>query len=190
MVMEQPPPDSKDWSWVLQRPCPECGYDAASVERNQLGALIRTNAATWRRLLARGDLVKQRPPVSAGGEPRWSALEYGAHVRDVYGLFHERLNLVLTEDDPTFADWDQDEAAIEGRYAEQEPNRVAYDLATAAGRVADTVDRIADDQWARTGHRSDGAAFTAQSLVTYMLHDVTHHVADVEAGYEALTEDE
>ena len=24
-------PDTKDWTWVLERPCPECGFDASSV---------------------------------------------------------------------------------------------------------------------------------------------------------------
>jgi hypothetical protein len=24
-------PDDKDWTWVLERPCPECGFDASAV---------------------------------------------------------------------------------------------------------------------------------------------------------------
>src|SRR4051794_791858 len=24
-------PDTKDWTWVLDRPCPECGFDPAAV---------------------------------------------------------------------------------------------------------------------------------------------------------------
>ena len=24
-------PDTKDWTWTLQRPCPDCGFDAGSV---------------------------------------------------------------------------------------------------------------------------------------------------------------
>ena len=24
-------PDDKDWTWVLQRECPECGFDASSL---------------------------------------------------------------------------------------------------------------------------------------------------------------
>ena len=186
--MEQPPSDPKDWTWVLERPCPECGFDAAAIDRGQLGAAIRSNAATWRRLLGRGELVGRRPPVAAGHEIKWSALEYGAHVRDVYELFLDRLNLMLSDDDPTFANWDQDEAAIEGRYADEDADRVAYSLAVAAGKLADAADRVHGDQWARTAHRSDGAPFTVQSFLTYLLHDVTHHVADVEAGYEALAE--
>ncbi|MGI9613517.1 MAG: DinB family protein [Acidimicrobiales bacterium] len=188
--MDQPPSDSKDWTWVLERACPECGFDAAVIDRDELAALFRSNAATWRQLLGRGGLVGRRPPVEPGAHARWSGLEYGAHVRDVYELFLERLNSMLTEDDPTFSNWDQDDAAVEGKYIDEEPDRVAYSLALTAGKVADVVDRLNEEQWTRTGHRSDGAAFTVESFLTYLLHDVTHHVVDVEAGYEALTEDE
>lgn len=39
-------------------------------------------------------------------EHTWSPLEYACHVRDVFGLFDERLALMLQEDDARFADWD------------------------------------------------------------------------------------
>ena len=31
-------PDTKDWTWVLDRPCPECGFDAASVTVDRIPA--------------------------------------------------------------------------------------------------------------------------------------------------------
>ena len=24
-------PDTKDWTWVLERPCPECGFEALAA---------------------------------------------------------------------------------------------------------------------------------------------------------------
>src|SRR6187397_1794198 len=55
----------------------------------------------------------------------WSPLEYGAHVRDVYRLFDARLVQMLTEDNPTFGYWNQDETASNDRYSEQDPEVVA-----------------------------------------------------------------
>ena len=188
--MAQPQPDNKNWTWVLAQSCTECGYDSAAPARSELGGLIRANAASWRSLLGRGDLVSQRPPTQPGQGPIWSALEYGAHVRDVYKVMGERLKLLLTKSNPTFSDWDQDRTAVEERYSEQDPKQVAYDLARNAGRVADMVDRVRDNQWDRAGSRSDGDTFTVESLIRYLLHDVTHHVADVERGYEALSPDD
>ena len=43
------------------------------------------------------------------------------------------------------------------------------------------------DAWQRTGTRSDGARFTIESFARYALHDVVHHVHDVEAGFARLS---
>lgn len=44
-------PDIKDWTWVLSRPCPECGFDAAAVHHTAVGEHIRRDAAEWLRRL-------------------------------------------------------------------------------------------------------------------------------------------
>lgn len=183
--MEQPTPDDADWTWVLERPCPDCGFDARAVERSQLGAKFRANAAAWRQVLGAGDRVLVRPP---GDEVRWSALEYGAHVRDVYARFGERVELMLKKQDPQFANWDQDVTALEERYWEQDPGKVSYALAVNAGKLADTYDRVGGDEWDRTGRRSDGSVFTIETLGLYCLHDPVHHLWDVEQGFEAIDE--
>ncbi|MGI9595340.1 MAG: DinB family protein [Acidimicrobiales bacterium] len=186
--MDQPPPDSKDWTWVLHQPCPECGYDSASVDPGDVAALMRANAAAFRSALKRGDIVGQRPPVAPGAPPKWSALEYGAHVRDVYKLAAERITRMIKRKGPTFTDWDQDEAAVKGDYSSADADRVAYDLATNAGKAADLLEKVRGDDWQRTGMRSDGAGFTIATFGVYILHDVTHHLWDVEQGYEAIKE--
>ena len=171
-------PDTKDWTWVVHRPCDECGFDAAAVPRHLVSERIRENAQAWREVLA-GDpeLVRARP-----SNDRWSALEYGCHVRDVFLRFRERLTLMLTEDDPTFANWDQDRTAIEGRYHDQDPAEVAAELLYAARKLADAFDVVTGPQWQRTGGRSDGARFTVESFARYLLHDPVHHLHDVRTG--------
>ena len=37
-------PDIKDWTWVLDEACPECGFDSAGVDVESLGGSVRTNA--------------------------------------------------------------------------------------------------------------------------------------------------
>lgn len=172
---------------MLERPCPACGFDGPAIERDRLGALLRANAGVWRGILSRGSIVTRRPP-SPDGTVVWSAVEYGAHVRDVYRLFHDRLRDMLTKEAPSFRNWNQNAAAIQGRYHEEEPSGVAYRLAVTAGEVADLVDRVHGDQWDRAGLRSDGSTFTVGSLASYLLHDVTHHAHDAEAGFEAIAQ--
>ena len=168
-------PDSKDWTWVLERPCPECGFDASAVDPHRIGDEVRAAVPRWAAALARPD-VRRRPAPTV-----WSPLEYGAHVRDVFRLFDERLGLLLDEDDPQFADWDQDATAVADRYDLQDPAAVSDELATAAARIAADFDAVPDDAWDRPGRRSNGSVFTVATLGAYFLHDVAHHLHDVGA---------
>ena len=133
--------------------------------------------------------MSQRPPDTERG-PVWSALEYACHVRDTYDLFGQRIRLMLTKDNPRFPNWDQDIAAQEGDYHSQDPARVSYGLAVAAGKVADALDRVRDNQWTRTGQRSDGQNFSVASIAAYLYHDISHHLGDVERGLRALQPDD
>jgi len=100
-------------------------------------------------------------------------------VRDVFTVFHERLALMLEQDGPAFADWDQDAAAVAGRYAEQDPAVVAAELADAGAAVAVAFDAVPERDWERPGLRSNGSAFTVRTLGQYFAHDVLHHLHDV-----------
>jgi len=165
-------PDEKDWTWVLERPCPECGFDAASLTDVGIAPAVRDNAAAWRAVVT--DTRRPHPQT-------WSPLEYACHVRDVHVLFRQRLELMLAEDDPVFANWDQDETAVADRYAEQDPGRVADELEQAADRIADAFAGLDDEQWSRPGRRSNGSVFTVSSMARYYLHDIVHHRHDVGA---------
>ena len=166
-------PDAKDWTWVLRRPCPECGFDTSSFAREEVTALIRANAAAWPERLAAPDAAQRPRP------DKWSALEYGCHVRDVLRLYDYRLGLMLTEDDPLFPNWDQDETALADRYDAQDPATVATELTEAAGAIASRFAAVAGDQWARPGRRGDGASFTVETFARYFVHDPVHHLYDV-----------
>ena len=169
-------PDTKNWTWVLDEVCPECGFDAGTVDRSQMGRYVRENAAAWPPLLAH-PTARQRP-----SDDQWSALEYGCHVRDVFRLFGERLRSMLETDGPQFANWDQDATAVEDRYHAQDPLLVSQELIAAADVLADRWDSVGHDEWGRSGYRSDGASFTVDSFARYFLHDPVHHLADVERG--------
>jgi hypothetical protein len=168
-------PDTKDWTWVLERPCPECGFDSRSIAPQDVAALIRDNAARWKEPLSSAT-ARDRPAPGV-----WSPVEYACHVRDVHVLYDERLAMMLTQDDPLYPNWDQDETAIEKRYHEQDPERVESELRAAAKRIANSFDAVSGDQWQRTGRRSDGAEFTVDTFARYYVHDIVHHIHDVTA---------
>ena len=176
----EPEPDTKDWTWTLSRPCPECGLSAGEIGLDEIATRAFVAAEEWVQIL------RSSPAAAARPQPQvWSPLEYGAHVRDVFGVFDARLMLMLAEDDPTFANWDQDEAAIRGRYAEQDPEVVADQLEAAAQTMVDHIQALRPDQLGRTGRRSNGSEFTVVTLLQYFLHDVVHHLWDVTGQQDA-----
>lgn len=166
-------PDTKDWTWVLERPCPECGYDGSTVPVADVAMRVRATEPLWLEVLS-DDGATDRPRPDA-----WSPLEYACHVRDVHKLYTERLALMLAEDAPTFANWDQDVTAVEEHYELQNPVLVSVELVTASQEMAEAFEAVRPDQWERTGLRSDGAHFTVESFSRYFLHDIEHHVWDV-----------
>ena len=83
-------PDTKDWTWVLRRPCPECGFDTQGFPVAAVPGMIMANVAAWQAALDGADDARARPEPS-----KWSPLEYACHVRDVFRLYDQRLELML-----------------------------------------------------------------------------------------------
>ncbi len=173
-------PDDKTWTWVLERRCDDCRFDASTFDAAISGMAIRDLAVRWCTVLA-GEGVAERPRPGV-----WSPLEYGCHVRDVFRRFDERLRLMLDENEPHFENWDQDRTAVEERYSEQDPSVVSVQLIGAAASLASRFDSVVGAQWSRTGVRSDGSAFTVRSIAKYLMHDPVHHLWDVGAAVPAL----
>jgi DinB family protein len=174
-------PDDKDWTWVLERPCPECRFDASSVPREDIAGLIGTTAQEWAAILEEPSAVLR----TRSRTDRWAPLEYACHVRDVFRLYEERLQLMLTQDFPLFPNWDQDAAAVEDRYIDQHVAAVSAQLRQAAAVLALSFAGVSGATWLRRGSRSDGATFNVETFGRYMIHDPIHHVHDVRADLAA-----
>ena len=88
-------PDDKDWTWTLTRTCEDCGLSAGEVDPTTVADRAYVVAEEWVWILRESPAVEARPAPGV-----WSPLEYACHVRDVFGVFDERLALALTEDHP------------------------------------------------------------------------------------------
>ena len=175
-------PDTKNWTWVLDEQCPECGFDARDLDVRSIGEGIRANASQWLEILDRNDAdLRTRPSPEI-----WSALEYAAHVSDVFNIFDQRLERMLSEDGPHYENWDQDVSAVEQRYDLADPRGVARSLARRADTVATRFASVSGDEWERPGFRSDGSAFTVESFARYFMHDPVHHLYDVDQVFADL----
>jgi hypothetical protein len=167
-------PDEKDWTWVLTRPCPECSFDASTVTPSTVPGTIDSMLPRWRAVLRRPNAA-ERPD-----EHTWSALEYACHVRDVFSLFDQRLNLMLDSDDARFDNWDQDQTALDKDYANADTAIVSAELTAEGKQAAESFAAVREAEWRRRGLRSNGSEFTVLTLSQYFLHDVVHHLHDVD----------
>ena len=166
-------PEDKDWTWVLERPCDECGFDPHGFPLETLSQLILDTGGRWVPVLSRRG-VATRP-----SDDQWSPLEYACHVRDVFRIYDYRLGLMLAEDDPLFPNWDQDASAVAERYGEQDPHTVLTEIVEAAAKVAHRFGKVGAADWTRPGRRSDNKNFTIESFARYFIHDPIHHLWDV-----------
>lgn len=166
-------PDTKDWTWVVSQPCPDCGFDPAPLDPVDTGSVLRSTVPRWQAVLA-GPNVKDRPRRDT-----WSALEYGCHVRDVCTIFGARLAQMLAHDGARFDNWDQDATALEKRYQETIPPAVYDELSASAAALAAMFDAVPDASWGNRGFRSNGSEFTVRTFARYLLHDIIHHLHDV-----------
>jgi hypothetical protein len=89
------------------------------------GDLLAAAVSTLRAALERQDARTRPAPMT------WSPLEYACHVRDTCDAFREHVGLVLSHDDPAFANRHKDVTALERRYADQGPQVVAAELDVA-----------------------------------------------------------
>ncbi|MQY20559.1 DinB family protein [Nocardia macrotermitis] len=185
--------EDKDWTWVLDRACPDCGFDGPATAYDEVPGLTRAAAARFVGALARPDITV-RPDEST-----WAPIEYTAHVRDVCRIFRYRLDIALrkpaappaiaafeattgfAEGLPVFANWDQDRTAEADHYLSQAPVVVAAELAEAAEIVSRAFESVSAPDRALAARRSNGSLFTVDSMATYFVHDLIHHLHDIHA---------
>ena len=170
-------PDTKDWTWVLERPCPACGFDPATLVPDSIPRIVVEAAARFA-------LALERPDAGIRSSPRvWSIVEYGQHVADVLEVMTGRLRLILDSGGAgaSFDDWDQDAAAVEHEYWKANTHVTAILIKERAAAAAQAWGEPSGEQWGWPGLRSNGSTFTAASLGAYLVHDLMHHLHDVDA---------
>lgn len=112
----------------------------------------------------------------------WSALEYACHTRDVLLAQRERLFLALVEDCPSLAPMHREQRVVLARYAAQDPETVAGQLAMAASLVADAFGDL--DEPGRRRECVYNFPTPARRSVAWLgahtLHEGEHHLQDVD----------
>jgi len=104
--------------------CEVCGFHWNSISSSEIP--VRTTAATEQFV----DVVRTSTvPVGTRPSPdRWSILEYGAHMRDVFISIRERIIRASIEDEHVGGQLYRNERVNLGLYALDQPDDVATEL--------------------------------------------------------------
>lgn len=164
--------ETVDWSFVVDDGCTQCAYSPHPDEETSVR--LRAAVRRWQVVLARPD-VRDRPDPAV-----WSPLEYACHVSDMLRLLNERVDQMMAVNTPHFANWDQDQVAVERRYFWADPNATEANMVHQSHAVLLALSRVKGELWTRSGQRSDGVEFTISSLCRFVVHDVEHHLHDVD----------
>jgi hypothetical protein len=161
--------------------CEECGFDPATVTGAVAIEAVKGFGRRYRAPLSRflpGEdgpaILRARPAPDA-----WSAIEYAAHVRDVFGLFDRRVSQILAAGDhPELEVIDHAAAVAGGRYAELDPVVLVDALAAAADGLAERLASVTGDDWSRWGTRQ-GEPRTVLEIAQRGVHEGNHHLLDI-----------
>lgn len=187
----EPPTDgsagTRDASWygvvTAGSACVGCGLDATAGGPTGVGPQLLDQVHRWRRALldADDDAVRRRPAAGT-----WSALEYGAHVRDTITVITERILRTLAEDRPELGWWDHEAAVEDGYVNESHVETVVDDLDHNAARLREVLAQVRSDQWERVGTRRETEEFTVELQARFVLHEVVHHLHDAQASLDQV----
>ena len=159
--------------------CDECGYVYGVITRAEIPLALRARSVDFRtRLDNLDDEVVRAHPLSG----TWSVLEYACHVRDLFRVQRERVELALVEDEPRFTPMRREERVLEDRYNEQDPTTVGDELVGSAGRLSATFELLDESGWTRTGvyNWPSTQVRTVEWIGQHTVHEAEHHLRDVD----------
>jgi hypothetical protein len=158
--------------------CPACGLDYDTVSRRDAAVGIRSFPRRFREVLTEvDDLALRRRPAPGV----WSALEYTAHVRDMFALMAATVDRMVAETNPELAFPDPDTTAERGSYNAEAVEDVIAGLTATAARFAASIERVATAELDRTARFPWGER-DILTMIRNGVHEGTHHLRDVENG--------
>ena len=159
-----------------EEPCSGCGFCREDVGTGDAAVALSLLPHWWRQLFGLNgdrDLLRRRV-----GSESWSALEHGAHVRDMLHAKASRLERIQDGDRPQIDDVviDAPRAGDNDRDAEV----VLHVLGRNSVRFVKLVVDMPPEAWWQTGRR-EGREVSALELVREAVHDGVHHLRGARA---------
>ena len=168
--------------------CDECEFEYSSVSEAEIGDRVRLygQAIADRLVLGHGDEWHEALRTRSA-EGVWSPFEYACHTLDVMRVQRRRLTLALTEHCPDWTPSGIHDPANIATFLARDTASVIGDLSQAVTEIAAAFDALSSDQWQRTGiyHWPTTAERTMAWFGRHSVHELRHHLGDIDAGIAA-----
>jgi hypothetical protein len=106
---------------------------------------------------------------------KWSILEVVQHLADSELVYGYRMRVIVAEDDPAIAGYDQNAWAERLRYNDESLDEVLDELAVLRRRNLRFLDRLGDDEWERSGRHSERGRESIRRIARLLAaHDLAH----------------
>jgi len=124
-------------------------------------------------------LISKVPDITARatgeGEDAWSIVEIVCHLRDAEAKVLERLKLMLNEEHPFLAAYDQAAVAEDSGYRSQSLDEALAAFLALRQEQTGILERLDANQWARSGQHEEQGRITIQGQTMHIAaHDVVH----------------
>src|SRR5690606_32039070 len=130
----------------------QCGFHPAALPREELGPQLVRLGHEWREFLLHVDDQHLRTNPEPGD---CSPPQYGAHVRELLGVYVERISRALVEDNPTFEAFNPSDD-VWASYNRLDVGELADEIDSNARRLADVLGALGPHDWERTMVRDGG----------------------------------
>ena len=155
--------------------CDVCGFTWDDLDADAIALRIRFATSSFAELLESSPAESSMRPE----KDRWSALEYGCHVRDLLFNLRDRIILGAVEDEPICSPMYGTPRVDLGLYEAAVPSETAPEIRMAGEVFARTWNALPDDLRRRSliysvlvGRRS------LEWVAAQALHESEHHLLD------------
>ena len=91
------------------------------------------------------DVSQQQAQQLRDGDGGWSVLEIMCHIRDYQGIYLERIDSMLNEDNPTFKSYDRFKLIQQNDYANQDLKAVYRDYSETRDKAIELLNSLSDE---------------------------------------------
>ena len=130
------------------------------------------------------ELVQGLSEDALGWRPspgEWSIKEVCCHLRDSFEIDGERIRLMLSEDEPFLAAYDQEALARERDYQNESMPLVLAALRAFSGGLAYLLENLGEEEWQRTGQHEERGPISIAQYAQLLADHARQHLEQIRA---------